>query len=84
MHLYQLPDRFVRGAGQGGGGALSISQLKAALRIESASPVLLPESILHTDSAKAYKCLGPLHWLEPDVLVETDVWEGRERFSAHL
>ena len=57
IFLEKLEDRAVQGSGQGGGGALSHAELKKVLRPDS-QPRLLPESILHTDSAKAYRKLG--------------------------
>ena len=65
MYLHLLPDRFVKNAGQGGGGALSDAELHAALRISTEHPVVKKRSILHTDSAKAYKKVGPMMWPEP-------------------
>jgi hypothetical protein len=68
MFLAALPDRDVGGAGQGGGGALSIEELKHVLRINSDEPRLRRESILHTDSAKAYKHVGPMRWGDMQIL----------------
>ena len=70
MLLYILPDRFAKAAGQGGGGALTVAELKEVLRIGSEKPALLPKSILHTDSAKAYKRVGPMRWSQRGALHE--------------
>ena len=81
MFLAKLPDRPVKGQGQGGGGALSKEELKDVLQAESMSPRLLPESILHTDSAKAYKQVGPLAWPQAGILHAA--FETQEPFLAH-
>jgi hypothetical protein len=64
FYLTVLPDRTVGGAGQGGGGPLSINELIIAIKADTEDPVLVPRSIIHTDSAKAYKQLGPLRYPE--------------------
>ena len=62
VYLQQLPDREVAGQGQGGGGPLSCVELENVLRAHTDTPALAAESILHTDSAKAYKRVGPLKY----------------------
>ena len=52
--LEPLPDRFVKNAGQGGGGSLSIEELIEAFRRGTLNPVLVPGGLLHMDNAKAY------------------------------
>ena len=53
----------------GAGGALSVQELLSVqglldvLRLSSDNLVLAPRAILHTDSAKAYRRLGPMQWL---------------------
>jgi hypothetical protein len=82
MFLAKLPDRPVRGQGQGGGGgALSKEELKDVLQAATDAPRLLPGSILHTDSAKAYRQVGPLRWPEAGVL--HDDFETQEPFVSH-
>jgi hypothetical protein len=66
MFLAKLPDRAVKGQDQGGGGAPSKKELKDALKAETGSSCLLPES--HADSAKAYKQVGPLTWPQAGIL----------------
>ena len=56
--IEQLPARFSDGAGQGGGGPLSIAELDAVFRVDSDDPLLMPQSVLHTDSASSYKRMG--------------------------
>ena len=63
-----LPDREVNGIGQGGGGALSVEELKRVMRVTCLLPLLLARTILHTDSAKAYKRVGPFRWGPPGAL----------------
>eukprot|EP00972_Heterocapsa_arctica_P073554 10862890-Heterocapsa_arctica.AAC.1 len=58
----------VGGAGQGGGGPLSINELINAIKADTEDPVLVPRSIIHTDSAKACKKLGPLRYPEAGAL----------------
>ena len=61
IYLEELPIRqSVRG--QGGGGALSVEELDSIFKVDSDTPLLAPESVLHTDSAKSYKRLGPFRW----------------------
>jgi hypothetical protein len=79
--LAPLPDRFVKNTGTGGGGSLAIVELVEVFRINSNRPVLAPESLLHTDSAKAYKRMGPLRWPEPGVL--HNEFECSEPFAQH-
>ena len=66
--LSPLPDRDVRGSGQGGGGALSNQELADFLLTDP--PRLAAKSILHTDSAKAYRHVGPQRWPEAGALHE--------------
>ena len=73
--LDQLDDRPVHGAGQGGGGALSIDELLQILN-KNGHWRLLKRSIVHTDSTKAYRKLGPMHWPVNGAL--HDVFEGHE------
>jgi hypothetical protein len=70
MWLQPLPVRFVRYAGQGGGRSSLIQKLVSVLKIDSASPVLLLHTVLHTDSAKAHQIIGPLCWPETGALHE--------------
>ena len=83
LYVYVLPDRFVKGAGQGGGGALAVKEVIAALRLNSDNPVLKRGSIVHSDSAKAYRRLGPLHHPPLGALQNSEVWRGREMFRRH-
>ena len=46
-------------------GALSVDELVKVLMLSPGEPRLLPRSILHTDSAKAYRHVGPMHWSTP-------------------
>eukprot|EP00438_Fugacium_kawagutii_P013600 Skav223061 [mRNA] locus=scaffold1069:453384:454902:+ [translate_table: standard] len=57
VHLYKLTTR-VTASGQGGGGPLSLEELGPALRIGTHRPLLKVGSVVHTDSAKAYKHLS--------------------------
>ena len=68
IFLEQLPSRLQAGSGRGGGGALSIEELERVLRIDTDRPLLLPRSVLHTDSAKAYRRVGPMRWPENGAL----------------
>lgn len=77
--LSKLPDRFARASGQGGGGALAVAELKEVLRVDTERPLLLPGSILHTDSAKAYRRVGPMHW--PEAGAHHDKWTGAADFE---
>ena len=54
LHLYKLPNR-VTASGQGGCGPLSLEELGLALRVGTQRLVLKVGSVVHTDSAKAYK-----------------------------
>ena len=72
--LEKLPSRIVQGAGQGGGGALSIEELSNVMRLSSDKPLLLPGSVLHTDSAKAYRRVGPLQWPANGALHDPDFY----------
>ena len=47
--------------------------------IESDDPLLVRGSILHTDSAKAYRHIGPLHWPEAGALKDPATFEERYR-----
>ena len=79
--IQALPDRFVKNDGQGGGGALSVEELVAAFRLNTLTPVLIPRSVCHTDSAKAYNRLGVLVW--PERLGDfqsTELFQEREPF----
>jgi hypothetical protein len=67
--------------GQGGGGSLSIEELVSVLKIDSACPVLLPYTVLHTDSAKTYRRVGPLRWPKPGALHAQ--FETAEPFLRH-
>ena len=64
IFLGLLPDRPVGGSGQGGGGALSKEELINIMKPNSLNPRLKRRSILHTDSAKAYKKVGLQRWPE--------------------
>ena len=50
------------------------------LKLNSEIQVLLPRSILHTDSAKAYRKIGPLRW--PEVGALQSEWEATAPFAA--
>jgi hypothetical protein len=54
----ELPVKFVKGQGQGGGGAITNAELWYHMRATSDRPLVLHGSICHTDRAKAY---GQLH-----------------------
>ena len=77
LFLGALPDRWVPASGKGGGEALSIQEMVDVLR-DTSKPVLKARSLLHTDSAKAYKRLGPLQWPVLGALHENDVFKSRE------
>ena len=62
MWIVPLPDRCVACARQGGGGALSIAELISVLKANTLDQILRRFNLLHTDSAKAYKRLGPPRW----------------------
>ena len=79
--LALLPDRLVRGSGQGGGGCLRIEELSHALRADSTAPLLKEGSVLHTDSAKAYRKVGPQAWPAAGALQSNS--HGAEPFSKH-
>jgi hypothetical protein len=68
MFLHALPTRKVKGAGQGGGGSLGLEEFVEVVRPTSDRPLFAHGSIVHTDSAKAYKWLGPLRWPSNGVL----------------
>ena len=53
--LRQLDTRLVAGAGQGGGGALSNEELLRVVLPPGGPPLFRPGTIVHTDSAKAYR-----------------------------
>lgn len=59
MVLKQLPVRFAKGAGQGGGGSLSPEELHSFIFRPGQQPLLRPGTIVHTDGAAAYR---DLHW----------------------
>ena len=80
-----LDQRFTGGAGQGGGGALSVEEFVRIFRVDSESPLMAKFSILHTDSAKAYKHTGPMYWAKPSAngfhdpdVVEVHHWSFRQ------
>lgn len=78
--MEELPLRYTGGAGQGGGGALSVAELDAVFRVDSDSQLVAPESVIHTDSAKSYKRLGPFRWPGPGALHGAyELGEGEER-----
>ena len=79
--LAKLPDRQVTGAGQGGGGALSIEELRSALKADSDRPRLLSRGMLLTDSARAYRHVGRWH-LPPAGPLQSG-FEASDRFSRH-
>ena len=82
IFLQQLPPRITGGAGQGGGGALSLAELDAVFKVESDDPLLVRGSLLHTDSAKAYRHIGPLHWPAPSPLKDRASFDERyKRFG---
>ena len=83
LFLGLLPERWVPVSGKGGGGALSIQEMVDVLRCDTSKPVLKARSLLHTDSAKAYKRLGPLQWPVLGALHENDVFKSRETLSVH-
>ena len=58
---------------------MSIDELVDVLEPESDRPRLKWRSILHTDSAKAYKKVGPQRWPEPGA--HHDSFEGLEVFK---
>ena len=70
-YLAELPSR-VTASGQGGSGPLSLEELGPALRVGTKKPLLKVGSMVHTDSAKAYKHLSEdevLHtWMVNGVL----------------
>ena len=59
MHLTRLPLKLTGGQGQG---AISVEELDEVFRINSDRPLLKPGTVIHTDSAKSYKRLGPMRW----------------------
>ena len=81
IFLAKLPDRQVTGSGQGGGGALSIEELSSVLKADSDRPRLLPRSVLHTDSARAYRQVG--RWHLPPAGPLQSRFEASDRFSRH-
>ena len=50
-------------------GPLSIEELEIVLKAHSNKLVLYAESILHTDSAKAYRRVDSMKWLGPEAHV---------------
>ena len=81
IFLAKLPDRPVRGDGRGGGGALSNEELLEVLKAASENPTLAPESVLHTDSAKAYRKVGCMYRAVPGCL--HSAFEGQEPYAKH-
>ena len=69
QNLSRAEDRAVQGDGQGGGGALSIAELVEVFKIDTDDPILIKLSIIHTDSAKAYRRMGPLRWPAPELFI---------------
>ena len=67
--ISQLPYRITEG-GQGGGGPISLEELKAAILPEDNPPRLAEGSICHTDGARIYKQLGSMD----SPLLESDVF----------
>ena len=58
MYVGELPVKFVKGKGQGGGGAITNAELWYHMRATSQRPLVLYGSICRADRAKAY---GQLH-----------------------
>ena len=58
---------------------MSIEELEVVPKAHSDNLVLFPESILHTDSAKAYNRVGPMKWPRPGAHVFA--FEGTPPFS---
>ena len=56
--LRELPIRWSKRGGQGGGGSLAHEGLKAVLLPPGRPPLVRAGSVIHTDSAKAYRNLG--------------------------
>ena len=77
--LFPLPDRVVEA---GGGGPISCLELDQVLRRSDAPDDfrLLPKTLVHTDSAKAYFNLG---WKEPKMSVAEDLAENGSE-APHL
>ena len=55
--IHRLPYRITQ-AGQGGGGPLSVDEMREALLLDSDEPVLGEGFVCHTDGAKAYRNLA--------------------------
>ena len=55
--LTQLPYRITEG-GQGGGGPISLEELKSAILLEDGDSRICQGSVCHTDGARTYKQLG--------------------------
>ena len=53
----QLPYRITEG-GQGGGGPISLEELKSAILLEDGNSRICEGSVCHTDGARTYKQLG--------------------------
>ena len=81
VFLRRLENRPVHGDGRGGGGALSIAELTRILKADTAPPHLAPGAVLHTDSAKSYKKLGPMFWPAPGA--HTADFEAQHPFLQH-
>ena len=79
--LDNLPDRAVAGNGQGGGGALSNEELFNFLRPDTDKPRLKKRSVLHTDSAKAYRKVGI--WQRPGPGPLHGSFEGEPEYVGH-
>ena len=60
VFIATLPEKLVTG-GQGGGGAISLPELKRIIQPASESPKLAVGSVCHTDSARSYKVMGALY-----------------------
>jgi hypothetical protein len=62
VYLGELPVTFTKGAGQGGGGAISEQELWDHMRADTDFPVVQKGSIVHTDRVKSYahlhRCTG--------------------------
>lgn len=77
VFLQELEPRTV--AGRGGGGALSVAEPEKVLRVDTGTHCSQPKCVLHTDSAKAYRKVGPLLWPANGAL--QDCADFCERFS---
>ena len=81
IYLHELPLRYTGGAGQGGGGAISVDELDDVFRVDTDDPLIAAESVLHTDSAKSYKRLGIIRWPGHGALHDPANFE--ERYKRH-